>query len=195
MTHYYLAREYSVEYLEDQNLRIIIHLRYKDYNYQQFYSIYKDIMFLALYFRYYARSNQAESLTIFYRLENLVKGLCDTPDMTEDACKAILFDLSYSENKVDQDPSNYSLVYFIDSKEFLMIPTMVSLSNSFIDLLRIWAGRDPQLFLQKFSDELGKNFVEYIANIFESQDFKVHKNIKLKKFLKLLHIFPIWTIF
>lgn len=65
-----------------------------------------------------------------------------------------------------------------------MIPSIVATSDGFTNILRIWAKRDPKLFLQQFSEEIGANFEEYIAKLFVEKDFKVYKNIKLKKIQK-----------
>ncbi len=97
-----------------------------------------------------------------------------------------LFDLSYSIHQDNQDPENFPLIFLEHSNIYLMIPTYFALSDGFANILRIWAKRDPNLFLSEISNKIGDKFVNHIGSLFKNQGFNVRKNINLSKINKNL---------
>jgi hypothetical protein len=135
----------------------------------------------ALYHRYHARVNGSRgaismSLDDLGRdLESSVEGV--SAQIARTVVRGISFGVEAQQSRLD--PVYFSL-YQRNDDEILILPHHFATSEGIVSFLRLVALRDPQLFLQSYSQQIGSALVQRLAKAFVDAGFTVRTNVALR---------------
>jgi hypothetical protein len=107
------------------------------------------------------------------------------PDIATAAeAKAIIRDISYGPDTAKRriQPMYFSLIRLPRTKAILIRPYDLATWEGYINILRIVALKNPDLFLRNISNPLGEEFTEAIATQFRSQGFLAKTNASLSHY-------------
>lgn len=154
-----------------------------NYNYNEFYKVYKVLLTKALFHRYYAEANDIAS-QIYLPITQIINDLSKETELPTEICSAIVADMSYSAKaKGNKIQSLYFSLYKLQKQnKILMMPSHFCLWEGLRSMFRIWAIQNPKNFLTNLSNKLSDNFLNYISSLFSSQGFTCIKNLQLAKF-------------
>jgi hypothetical protein len=153
------------------------------YSYPQFLGIYRILTVTSLYHRYQAEVNQAIGC-ISMDASDLEDRLGERAGMDRETVRLILNDMVYDQTAVRErlDARCFSLIREGASPHrIIMRPFHFCRTEGLIQLLRVVARRQSDIFLANVSNALGARFVGRVKQAFEAQGVDCHTNLSPRK--------------
>ncbi|MFM4707382.1 hypothetical protein [Aeromonas caviae] len=145
------------------------------YKYSIFIGIYKSLLALALYERYFSKANDVSGVITYREDELLGHAMQQYPEEKVELLAKIFRDVSES--------SRSTFNYISQENVYMLNPTCFSLVDGITNMLRLFAKTDPDGFSNNISGIMGKGLVEEIKSKLEQYPYyKVHSYVKLDKF-------------
>lgn len=144
------------------------------YKYKEFFAVYKELLFIALYERYNSKANNL-SCVITYPENDLSDVIAKNISIKKEKCICILRDISAS--------SRCTFNYFSDNKDYILFPYCFSLIDGINGFLKNYAHKDSSSFSANCADIIGSALVEKVSGYFNKyRNFYVFREVKLKKY-------------
>jgi hypothetical protein len=144
------------------------------YSYNQFHRVYEELLYLALYSRYYAFANKLPNV-IDYEQEKLLSALHNATEIPHEICNRILSAIAQA--------SASSFIFHSSSEKFFLFPCCFSLVDVLARQLRNFARDNAKQFLNGLSNPIGDALVDEISSYFSGfRNFRVRREIDLSKF-------------
>lgn len=166
--------QYYFSYVpEDSNVML------DGYKYSTFIGIYKYLLTLAMYERYYSKANNISGVITYRENELLEQAAQQYPDESRASLAKIFKDIASS--------SRGTFNFITPENKYMLNPTCFSLVDGIANILRLFAKTDPNSFSSNISEIIGKGLVAEVKKKFEQYgNYKVYSDVKLNKFdLKL----------
>ena len=145
------------------------------YKYSTFIGIYKYILTLALYERYYSKANNESGVITYRQNELLEQAAQQYPDESRESLAKIFKDIALS--------SRGTFNFIKPENEYMLNPTCFSLVDGIANILRLFAKADPNSFSNNISEFIGKGLVDEVKKKLEQYgNYKVYSDVKLNKF-------------
>jgi hypothetical protein len=154
---------------------------FQEYDYVEFYRVYKYLLAKMLHHRYYAQANSTWA-TFIYPSGQLLQEIAMATDMDTLTVGKVMADLTYSRNSGRMFPEYFPAVKHHMSESYIIVPELLISADGLAQLLKVQAARSPTWFTSNVGGILGRNFVENLGSRIESVGFNVIKNIQLRKF-------------
>jgi hypothetical protein len=151
------------------------------YTFADFIKVYSALLTKALYHRYHAAINGARGI-IAMPLATLASDLeRSVENISADTASRVVNDIAYGADalRARLDPVYFSLYHLADGDEIIMLPHHFALWEGIVNFLRVVALRDPRLYLQSFSGQIGDALVRRLAKSFEDAGFRARMNVSL----------------
>jgi hypothetical protein len=152
-----------------------------EYTFGEFLTVYGALLSKALYHRYHATLNGARGV-VSMPLTELASDLASSVEnVSAQTARRVVVDIAYGEDarRAGLDPVYFSLYHLPDGDEIVMLPHHFALWEGIVGFLRLLALRDPQLFLGRFSKQIGDGLVHRLAKSFGDAGFSVRTNVRL----------------
>ncbi|HHF0540418.1 MULTISPECIES: hypothetical protein [Vibrio] len=162
--------QYYFSYIpEDSNVML------DGYKYSTFIGIYKSLLTLALYERYFSKANNISGVITYREDELLGQAIQQYPEESRESLTKIFRDIAES--------SRCTFNYIQQENKYMLNPTCFSLVDGITNMLRHFAKTDPDSFSSNVSAIMGKGLVEKIKSKLEQYpNYKVYSDVKLDKF-------------
>lgn len=145
------------------------------YKYSLFIDVYKKILTLALYERYFSKANNLSGVITYREDELLGQVMQQHPEENENTLKKLFRDIAES--------SRSTFNYIPVENKFMLYPTCFSLVDGISNMLRYFAKTDPNSFSRNVSEIMGKGLVDKIKLKFEQYpNHRLYSNVKLEHF-------------
>ncbi|WP_313046997.1 hypothetical protein [Atlantibacter hermannii] len=145
------------------------------YKYSLFIDIYKKILTLALYERYFSKANNLSGVITYREDELLEQAILQHPEENHMTLKKIFRDIAES--------SRSTFNYIPTENKFMLYPTCFSLVDGVSNMLKHFAKTDPNSFSSNVSEIMGKGLVNKVKLKFEQYpNHKLYSNVKLDNF-------------
>lgn len=145
------------------------------YRYSTFIGIYKSLLTLALYERYYSKANNISGVITYREDELLGQAIQQYPEESRESLTKIFRDIAES--------SRCTFNYIQQENKYMLNPTCFSLVDGIANILRLFAKTDPDSFSSNVSKIMGKGLVEEIKLKLEQYKYyKAYSDVKLDKF-------------
>lgn len=153
------------------------------YTYCEFYKVYHALVAKALYHRYFGSEKKTYGAINFNEKE-IIEAFSQDLNIDQNKIKLIFSNLVYDYNSVKAklDASYYSLYKDKSTEIIFMRPFHFSIYEGIVSFLRVIAIKNPALFSNTISGAVGKEFVNKIKKIFQSQSFICLSEVKLSKY-------------
>lgn len=146
------------------------------YLYSEFISIYKQLLYISLYERYYSKANNL-SCVITYDEKQLINALKENTGIDVSKCEKILRDIASS--------SRGTFNYFYSDNTYYLFPFSFSLKDGINAILKQYAQKDSDAFSAHCAGVIGDSLVSKVSGYFDSfKNFCVFKEILLQGYSK-----------
>lgn len=151
------------------------------YTFGTYKAVFKALLIKALYHRYHSRANGKFSI-IHDSEDALINVIAADSIATAPEAKAIIRDISYGPDTAKRriQPMYYSFIRLPRKNALIIRPHHFATWEGYINILRLIALKNPQLFLSNISNPLGDQFTEAIAQEFRNQGFLAKTNVSLR---------------
>lgn len=144
------------------------------YKYEEFFKIYRCLLYISLYERYYSAANKISSV-IIYNEALLVQQLSDETNINNKVTEKILSDISSS--------SRNTFIYLSQNNEYLLFSFSFSLKDGIGGILKQFAQKNSDDFSTHCGLIIGDSLVKKISSYFSDyRNFKILNDVLLKKF-------------
>ncbi|WPS10354.1 hypothetical protein SM907_10400 [Klebsiella aerogenes] len=145
------------------------------YKYSTFIGIYKSLLILALYERYFSKANNVSGVLTYKEDELLGQAMQQYPEENPVLVKKIFQDIAVS--------SRSTFNYIPSENKYLLNPTCFSLVDGISNMLRHFAKNNPDGFSNNISEIMGKGLVKKIRSKFEQYaNYKLFSDVKLDEY-------------
>jgi len=154
---------------EDSSIKV------RGYLYSEFISVYKVLMFYALYERHYSTANSVSSVITYteYEISNAIQQ--QTPEISIVKIKKILEDISLS--------SRSTFIFLRKESKYYLSAFSFTLIDIISNFLRLHAKFEPDHFSSNIAHLIGNGLVLKIKKSFEQhKNYRVLCDVKLSKF-------------
>ena len=152
------------------------------YTFGTYKAVLRVLVFKALYHRYHSRANGKFGI-VQDSEDGLISMITANGAATAPEAKAILRDITYGRDTSKRlQPMYYSLIRLPRTKALIIRPFHLATWEGYINILRIIALKNPDLFLRNISNPLGEQFTEAIATEFRNQGFIAKTNVSLSHY-------------
>lgn len=142
------------------------------YLYSEFITVYKQLLYLSLYERYYSKANNL-SCVITYEEKELIGALKENTGIDVNKCEKILQDIASS--------SRGTFNYFYSDNTYYLFPFSFSLKDGISAILKQYAQKDSDAFSAHCAGAIGDSLVSKVSGYFGSfKNFHVFKEILLQ---------------
>ncbi|MDN3486567.1 hypothetical protein QL989_14585, partial [Pseudoalteromonas sp. APC 3224] len=161
---------YFFSYVPEDSL-----IEIRGYLYSEFISVYKVIMFYALYERHYSMANSISSV-ITYSEDEISNAIQQqTPELSIEKIKKIIADISLS--------SRSTLIFLKKESKYYLSAFSFTLVDVISNFLRLHARCEPDHFSSNIAKIIGNGLVLKIKKSFEQhKNYRVLCDVKLNKF-------------
>ena len=138
---------------------------------------------VALYHRYHSQVNESVGVVKMSR-DDIVDGISEETNVLREHVAAALNDITYSSSAREAgiEPLYFSLFALESSDSILMLPHHFAMWEGFVNVLRLTALRNPELFLGEISGPLGTSLVRELTSVFEAQGFQCSTDLSISAF-------------
>lgn len=163
---------------------------FDSYSIGDFKAVYKVVLARALLRRYFVQKYEKNNVAnhgwiLAPKKEELVKGIVEFTEISEEKVSAILNDLTLDTQKTKKGHgiSSFPLIFDSDENCYLLFPNSVCLCECYDSLRRAWAMRNPELYGARVANAVGDAMATRIESIFKANGFTyVKRNIDLRQF-------------
>nr|WP_314492120.1 hypothetical protein [uncultured Chryseobacterium sp.] len=148
------------------------------FQYKEFYEVYKVLLFISLYERYFSSANKI-SCVISYQEADITNQISEEVGISQITVQKILRDISSS--------SQGTFIRNTETNKYYLLPWSFSLKDSLGAVLKQFAKKDSNAFSAECGIIIGDSLVNKIASYFEGfRNFRILKDINLQTFGKHL---------
>ncbi len=153
------------------------------YLFTEFELVFRALLIHALFHRYYGTILNLAGPVNFRRHE-IVDNLALATELERGTCERIMNDIVYSKRaqKARIQPMHFALYDLEEASSVAMAPHTFSTWEGYVEILRITAIRNPELYLRNVSGVLARKFTSSVAAMFTAQGFHCLTEVKLDKF-------------